>query len=451
MPLKVKLILLALVPLLLVSGGISWISIYQARLLGEREIAIFEKSLIASHERALKDSVDLAMSAIAPIYTEKSLPKSEAQQAVRNILTNMRFGDDGYFFVYDRYGVNIVHPVQPQLVGENLLNLQDKQGKYLIQSLLQQAQAGGGYEQYLWQKPSTGETVLKLSYVRWLDDWQWMIGTGLYFEDVSQEVAAMHAVIQRNIETTFFSVVVILSVMVAVIVVITLAINMHEHRLADRNLKELSYRTVMFQEDEKKHLARELHDGVNQLLVSSRCHLELLSDKLTDPVMKTHLQKSQYSLITAINEVRHLSHQLRPSALDDIGLEAALATLLSDFRSHSGIEVESYLEMQGYRLKSEVTTTLYRVTQEALNNIEKHAKARCVVVNLQRLQNIFQLMIRDDGIGFDPHNRAMKQGIGLRNMQERVEFIGGEFELVSEPGLGTEITVMLELKEQHYG
>ncbi len=79
----------------------------------------------------------------------------------------------------------------------------------------------------------------------------------------------MQAAINKNIETTFFSIVVILSVTVAVIIVITLAINMHEHRIADNNLKELAHKTVMFQEDEKKHLARELHDGINQLLVTS--------------------------------------------------------------------------------------------------------------------------------------------------------------------------------------
>lgn len=90
---------------------------------------------------------------------------------------------------------------------------------------------------------------------------------------------------------------------------------MHEHRIADNNLKELAHKTVMFQEDEKKHLARELHDGINQLLVSSRCHLELLGNKLQNEDLKAHLNKSQHSLMRAIEEVRHISHQLRPSSL----------------------------------------------------------------------------------------------------------------------------------------
>jgi two-component system NarL family sensor kinase len=332
------------------------------------------------------------------------------------------------------------------LIGQNLLQLQDEDGDFLIEALLREAQTGGGFHQYLWQKPSTGEVVSKLSYAAWLERWDWMIGTGLYIEDVHQEVASMQAEINKNIETTFFSIVVILSVTVAVIIVLTLAINMHEHRIADNNLKELAHKTVMFQEDEKKHLARELHDGINQLLVSSRCHLELLGNKLQSEDLKAHLNKSQHSLMRAIEEVRHISHQLRPSSLDDIGLEAALSSLLLDFQAHSGIEVETLFSTQPGKLKSEAATTLYRVVQESLNNIEKHAQATKVTVIAQQIGNVLQLLIQDNGVGFNTYKAMEKRGIGLRNMRERVEFIGGDFELMSEIGFGTEITVLLTLE-----
>jgi two-component system NarL family sensor kinase len=230
-----------------------------------------------------------------------------------------------------------------------------------------------------------------------------------------------------------------------------LAVNLHEHRLADRSLKELAHKTVMFQEDEKKHLARELHDGINQLLVSSKCHLELLASKIEDATLQQHLIKSQNSLMTAINEVRHISHNLRPSALDDIGLEAALNTLLQDFKAHSGVDTQASLTTQSGKLKSEVATTLYRVAQESLTNIEKHAHANQVTVILQQMGNMLQLIIRDDGVGFDVNVKLRRSGIGLRNMRERVEFIGGELDIESEPGLGTEITVLLELDGHVYG
>ncbi|WP_299694231.1 cache domain-containing protein [uncultured Vibrio sp.] len=446
MPLKAKLILLTLLPLLLVSASISWISLHQTKTLGAKEVEIFRDSLIKSRENALKDSVDLAFDAIEHIYNDPHIQQSQAKTEVQSILSKLRYGSDGYFFAYDRDGVNLVHPVQPELIGRNLLKLQDEDGDFVIEALLREAQTGGGFHQYLWQKPSTGEVISKLSYAAWLDRWGWMIGTGLYIEDVHQEVASMQAGINNNIETTFFSIVVILSVTVAVIIVLTLAINMHEHRIADNNLKELAHKTVMFQEDEKKHLARELHDGINQLLVSSRCHLELLDTKLQSEDLKVHLNKSQHSLMRAIEEVRHISHQLRPSSLDDIGLEAALSSLLLDFQAHSGIEVETLFSTQPGKLKSEAATTLYRVVQESLNNIEKHAQATKVTVIAQQIGTTLQLLIQDNGVGFNTYYTMEKRGIGLRNMRERAEFIGGDFELMSEIGFGTEITVLLALE-----
>ncbi|KAB0464744.1 cache domain-containing protein [Vibrio kanaloae] len=446
MSLKAKLILLTLLPLLLVTASISWISLHQTKTLGAKEVEIFRDSLIKSRENALKDTVDLAFDAIEHIYNDPEIQEAHAKTEVRSILSKLRYGSDGYFFAYDRHGTNLVHPIQPELIGRNLLQLQDEDGDFLIEALLKEAQTGGGFHQYLWQKPSTREVVPKLSYAAWLERWGWMIGTGLYIEDVHQEVASMQDAINKNIETTFFSIVVIISVTVAVIIVLTLAINMHEHRIADNNLKELAHKTVMFQEDEKKHLARELHDGINQLLVSSRCHLELLGYKLQSEDLKSHLNKSQHSLMRAIEEVRHISHQLRPSSLDDIGLEAALSSLLLDFQAHSGIEVDTLFKTNPGKLKSEVATTLYRVVQESLNNIEKHAKATKVTVIAQQIGNVLQLLIQDNGVGFNTYKAMEKRGIGLRNMRERVEFIGGDFELMSEIGFGTEITVLLTLE-----
>lgn len=453
MPLQAKLILLSLLPLLLVTALTSWISIHQAKTLGEKEIQIFEDGLIRSKETALKDHVDLAFDAISHIYNDDSLPEAVAKKQVKEVLSKLRYGKDkdGYFFAYSQDGTNLVHPIMPELVGENLLHIQDENGDHLIEALLSQAQQGGGFHRYLWQKPSTGENVPKLSYAAWLSKWDWMVGTGLYIEDITYEVANLKSEVNKNIETTFFSMIVIVVVTVGVIVVITLAVNLHEHRLADRSLKELAHKTVMFQEDEKKHLARELHDGINQLLVSSKCHLELLASKIDDAPLKSHLDKSQQSITTAINEVRHISHNLRPSALDDIGLEAALNTLLLDFKSHSGIDTEASLAQTSRKLKSEVATTLYRVAQESLTNIEKHSSAKKVTVILQQMGNMLQLIVRDNGVGFDVNSTLRKSGIGLRNMRERVEFIGGDFEIESEPGFGTEITVLLELDGLVYG
>ena len=164
MPLKAKLILLTLLPLLLVTASISWISLHQTKTLGDKEVEIFRDSLIKSRENALKDTVDLAFDAIEHIYNDPDIQEAQAKTEVRAILSKLRYGADGYFFAYDRHGTNLVHPIQPELIGQNLLQLQDEDGDFLIEALLREAQTGGGFHQYLWQKPSTGEVVSKLSY-----------------------------------------------------------------------------------------------------------------------------------------------------------------------------------------------------------------------------------------------------------------------------------------------
>lgn len=232
----------------------------------------------------------------------------------------------------------------------------------------------------------------------------------------------------------------------------TLAINLHEHKLADKSLRDLVNKTVLFQEDEKKHLARELHDGINQLLVSSKCHLEILSHKvLQNPGVSSDvlnlISKSDASLQTAILEVRRISHNLRPSALDDIGLEAALNTLLDDFSDHAQLPVRRDIQLSNGQINSEISTTIYRIVQESLTNVEKHAFASEVEVRIQQFKNFIQCIVRDNGVGCQLSEVIKKKGIGLRNMRERVEFLGGDFEFNSERGGGTEITALIEIKK----
>ncbi len=156
MPLKAKLILLALIPVVLVSASISWISIYQAKTLGQREVEIFHQNLIQSKEAALKDTVDLAFDAISHIYNDPMLEEADAKARVKAILNRLRYGSDGYFFAYDKHGTNLVHPILPDLVGQNLLHIQDENGDHLIEALLYQAQLGAGSINICGKSPLRG-------------------------------------------------------------------------------------------------------------------------------------------------------------------------------------------------------------------------------------------------------------------------------------------------------
>lgn len=186
LPYKTKISLLTLIPLIIAITAITLFTIKQTKQLAIVQANAFESELLASKKEELKNYLGLAYSAVKSVYENPSIDVKHAKQEAYDTLKNMEFGKDGYFFVYDYKGVNIVHPRKPQLEGKNLFDFQDDNGKYLIQELIKQAKNGGGYTRYLWDKPSGGKSVEKLGYSIGLDKWQWMIGTGLYIDDIKK-------------------------------------------------------------------------------------------------------------------------------------------------------------------------------------------------------------------------------------------------------------------------
>jgi two-component system NarL family sensor kinase len=445
MSLKAKLLLLAILPLLLVSSLVTLVSLQQARSLSEQEIRIFEDNLLSSKKRELQHYVSLALTSIDHIVANSDVHDEAAKAEVMRILNDLTFGEDGYFFVYDRHGKVLVHPILTDLVGQDLYDMQDEQGDYVIRSLLQLAREGGGFHRYLWQKPSRGESEEKLSYVVSLAKWGWMLGTGLYIDDITQEVAKIRSEVTRNIRNTFFTVLLILAAAVVVIVVIGIALNLHESRLADARLRSLAHKSIQLQVSQRRGFARELHDGINQLMVSVKFRIESALNKLGrgDPGAEADLCHGMAVLNEAIQEVRRVSHDLRPSILDDLGLEPALRNLLDEFKLRTGILVDLRLALPAARLTDDIEITLYRVVQEALTNIEKHADASRLLVRSWYGNELLWLELKDNGCGFNPKDLSPLAGIGLRNIRDRLELLGGALELESAPGEGTRLCVGL--------
>ncbi len=224
MPLKIKIITLALLPLLLLAGMITFVSVKQAQALAELEIVAVEQNLLASKRSELKNYVNLAEAAIEQTLKLPWLHDFEAKERVKHILKELTYGEDGYFFVYDQQGINLVHPAQPELVGQNLIDLTDDKGDPVIQNLLKIAAEGGGYHRYVWRKPSKGDNEDKLSYVIQLPKWGWMMGTGLYIDDIAKEVAKTRQQVTQNIRNTFFTVLFITAATAVAIVMIGIAI-----------------------------------------------------------------------------------------------------------------------------------------------------------------------------------------------------------------------------------
>ena len=439
-----KIFLLATLPLILAVSLISIVVTTQSRNLAEREIAELETQLITAKRNELKNYLSIARTAVVNTYGRAAPDDDAAKLAVSRELAAMLYGQDGYFFVFDYDGNNLVAPRQTELIGRNWTGLTDRNGEPITDRLIDIARTGGGYHAFDWPKPSTGEIGRMVVYVNGMQDWRWAIGTGIFIDDVLATVAAARADVEARIQRTSAYIVIIAIVAVLGVFLSGLFLNIRERRLADAKLKELTQRIIDTQEEERGRVARELHDGISQMLVGVRYALELTRRRLglADNPAGDSLDKGIDGLGSAIQEVRRISRDLRPGVLDDLGLGPALQTLCDDFAARTGITTNFETVVFRNRLDEEARIALYRVAQEALTNVERHAAATTVHMSLTGNQKGGLLNIRDNGTGMP--RKAKPGGLGLRNMAERIEQLGGTLHITSAD-TGTTIAAQVPL------
>ena len=438
MKLKAKILSLAVAPLLLAIACIGALLVVETRRLEDQQAGLLEATLLNTKRDELRSYVALALTSIDNLYGAGRDDEAAKEQA-KSILSRMNFGDDGYFFVYDLEGQNLVHPRQPDLVGQNLWGMQDRDGVFVIRELLARARDGGGFTRYLWPKPSgAGRITPKLGYSVILPRWGWMLGTGIYLDDVDAAAALMRGNLLASVRQTLIGLAAVAVVAAFAVFAGGLALNISEQRHADRKLKALAHRVVSSQEEERARVSRELHDHICQLLVSIKYQFELVGHRLAHPGDHpvTAIDKEIGALSKAIGEVRRISHDLRPALLDDLGLPAALEHIGNELAQRSGLSVQVAARVHEDHLPELQAVSLFRVAQEALRNVERHAGASRVDIRLDDSEDRLVLRISDDGCGFDVKNVELSKdrGIGLTNMRERVERNGGGFQLVSQQG-----------------
>ena len=437
MRLKAKILSLAVAPLLLAIAVIGGLLVVETQRLERQQAQVLEETLLSTKRDELHSYIELALTSIEHLYGAGRDDEAAKEQA-KAILSSMKFGDDGYFFVYANDGLNLVHPRMPDLVGQNLWDMHDSNGTYVIRELIARAKEGGGYQRYLWPKPSTGRIERKLGYSVALPRWGWMLGTGIYLDDVDAAAARLRGGLVASARETLIGLATVAVVAALAVFAGGLALNISEQRQADRKLKALAHRVVSSQEEERARVSRELHDHICQLLVSIKYRFELVGHRLTHPGEQpvTNIDPEITALSKAIGEVRRISHDLRPALLDDLGLPAALDHIGNELAQRSGMAVRVLPQLQADHLPELQAVSLFRVAQEALRNVERHARARHVDIRLDDSGDKLELRITDDGCGFDVKTVELSKdcGIGLTNMRERVERNGGSFQLVSHPG-----------------
>jgi len=210
---------------------------------------------------------------------------------------------------------------------------------------------------------------------------------------------------------------------------------------------ELLRRIVFAQEDERRRIAREMHDQFGQQLTVLKMKLDALREDCGEHMNLCEQLEALQAIARQLDaDVDHMVWEMRPTALDDLGLEAALSSYIQNWSKHFGIPVELHASgMDKDRLTPEIETALYRIAQEALNNIAKHAQAAHVAIVLERRADQVSLIIEDDGVGFDLQQvfGADDKGVGLIGMRERAALVGGAIEIESQPNVGATVVVRI--------
>lgn len=224
---------------------------------------------------------------------------------------------------------------------------------------------------------------------------------------------------------------------------------------SQKQFRELARSVWRVQEDERRKLARDLHDGLGQNLTALKHHLQMVQDQSGDLGANAgeHLQQAIDIGTTTLADTRKLSRLLRPPILDDLGLEPALQWLCRSLSKNDSTQFEVLVKGEIPDLPIEYTTLIYRVSQEGLTNILKHANASNASVLLNCQPGQITMVIDDDGDGFDPASvkrRDSDTGFGLESMRERVLLLGGRMQIESSPGQGTRLKLQLNHSEDSH-
>ncbi|REJ14284.1 MAG: histidine kinase [Paenibacillaceae bacterium] len=205
----------------------------------------------------------------------------------------------------------------------------------------------------------------------------------------------------------------------------------------EQELKTMMTRVIEVQEEERKRISRELHDGVGQSLFSLLIRIDRLLD---DHPEMAGLRGLRRDVANVMEDIRSMARELRPSVLDDLGVGPAVRTYVENYSAHYGIDVRLVIELRG-RPAIAAETTIYRVVQEALTNIAKYADVDECEVTIKETDDKVETIVRDEGAGFDPS--VSRTGVGLFSMEERARAVGGSLVIRSAPDKGTEVRLIV--------
>ena len=281
-----------------------------------------------------------------------------------------------------------------------------------------------------------------------LQNWEWMIGTGSYSDDLEDAVKGIETEVNDSITGTIQLVAMVALVFTVVVGFIGARYTMSEGKLADDKLRQLSLKVVQGQEEERARVSRNLQKDISHELVDVLAELKHVANSGTveDPKRDPHFVAAVKTLNKAISDVYRISGELRPEALDKEGLFVAAEHLVEDMTQDHKVKA-SFKKMLASekRMRPEVEISIYRIIQSAMDNVVEHSQAENVTIRIRQTQDQVSLNIQDDGIGFNIATEA-NRGVGIADMRVRAEALGGTFHIFSTLNQFTVIKVDIPLR-----
>jgi two-component system NarL family sensor kinase len=381
------------------------------------------------------------------LMISKQIGDSAGIALYANNLSNILI-DEGKFVEAESILLNSLDISKKLGLGENIMKIYQSLTGLYIQTK-NAAKADFYFDKYRQQKDSvfSTQTSLKFSEAQ----------TKFDVEKKDLELAKNKAEIEIKEEQAFIKNIIIIAIIILSVLILVVGILFYRKKRVEQqakldleiaNQKEIRTKAILeAEEKERRRIAQDLHDGVGQLLSAAKLNLSNLDSKIIDQTeeQKMAMQNALSLVDDSVKEVRAVSHNMMPNTLIKLGLASAVREFITKLGNAPTLKVDLEIVGLDTRLENQIETVLYRVIQEIVNNIIKHAKASQISMQLIRHETELNIMIEDNGVGFDTNQLDNFEGIGLKGIQTRIEFLNGSVHFDSSVGRGTTIIIDVPL------
>lgn len=448
---EVRWALLVLLILVVAMAVMAWAVRTQAGQVSAQQRALVLQASQASYERELGQLVEVARVIIKRMADQPG-DLQVKQRQVLAVLAELQLGRNGYFFVYDAQGRLMLDPQSMQLQGVDFCDPSQGPGMQQASYILNTANQGGGLVQYDWQKPSSQQKSSKISYVAPAERWGWTIGTGVYIDDIGDSLERIERSAQKNLDVIFE--VTFLLGLLFLILVFGIYYGVHRRIFigVNRQIMKLRGEVAQGEEQVRESFARDLHDGVLQVMASTQYLLEsakhqhgpaTAASQARNATAEVLIDRALTQLGSALRDVRLMMHRINNASIAQ-GLEPAMAQLLETARElgfSTSLNLQGPLEAMPQAMQLDV----YRITQEAVSNAHHHSQGDVIEVSLRVQAHGVLLSIRDNGRGVQSTAAVDPQrGMGVRNIKARVAQHGGSCHWYAD-ATGVELAIELPI------